>query len=123
MRAMPVFAGVFMLVMLASVALPGTNGFISEFLILLGVFQSYPVFGVLGTTTAILSAIYMLWMYQKTMFESPSRPSSITTQHDLKRHEMMLFTPVIVLIIGVGVFPNFFVERLTEAVSFLLGGR
>ncbi len=122
MRAIPKFSFVFMLIMLASVALPGTNGFIGEFLILLGVFQAYPVAAILGTTTAILSAIYMLWMYQKTMFESPVKLGAEVSQHELKRHEMVMFAPVILFILWIGIYPNYFLERLTSAVNFVLGG-
>ncbi|MBI1744249.1 NADH-quinone oxidoreductase subunit M [Candidatus Acetothermia bacterium] len=122
MRAMPVLAGFFLVIMLAAVALPGTNGFVGEFLILLGVFQTYPVFAVLGTSVAVLTAIYMLWMYQKTMHESPVKPHADVAHHDLKRHEMALLAPAIVLIFWIGLYPNPFLERLKDAVAWVLGG-
>jgi NADH-quinone oxidoreductase subunit M len=122
MRAIPKFSFVFMLIMLASVALPGTNGFVGEFLILLGVFQAYPLAAVLGTSTAILSAIYMLWMYQKTMFESPIKLGADASKHELQRAELVLLAPVILFILWIGIYPNYFLERLTTAVNFILGG-
>src|SRR4029077_8376091 len=63
-RPLPVFASVFLVVMLSSIGLPGTNGFVGEFLVLLGAFRAHPVWAFLGATGVILSAVYMLWMFQ-----------------------------------------------------------
>src|SRR5512136_1986684 len=67
-KVMPVFAVFFMIITLSSIALPGTNGFVGEFLILLGAFKANRVFGVLATTGVVLGAVYMLWMFQRVMF-------------------------------------------------------
>jgi NADH-quinone oxidoreductase subunit M len=123
MRAMPVFAGFFLVMMLAAVALPGTNGFVGEFLILLGVFQTYAGFAVVGTSVAVLTAIYMLWMFQKTMHESPIKPHADSAKHDLQRHELALLAPVIVLIFWIGLYPKPFLDPLQDAVNWILGGK
>ncbi len=63
----PVLGGVFLVATMATLALPGTNSFISEFLVLIGTFQRYPVVAVIGTAGIILSAVYVLWIFQRTM--------------------------------------------------------
>ena len=67
-KVMPVFAIFFMIITLSSIALPGTNGFVGEFLILLGAFKANVVYGILATTGVVLGAVYMLWMFQRVMF-------------------------------------------------------
>ncbi len=67
-KVMPIFATFFMIITLSSVALPGTNGFVGEFLILMGAFKNNVVYGTLATTGVILGAVYMLWMFQRVMF-------------------------------------------------------
>ena len=73
-KVMPIFAVFFMIVTLSSIGLPGTNGFVGEFLILLGAFQSNIVYGVLATTGVVLGAAYMLWMFQRVMFGKITKP-------------------------------------------------
>ena len=67
-KIMPVFATFLMIATLASVAVPGTNGFVGEIMILVGVFRTYPAFGVFAVSGMVLGVVYMLWMYQKVMF-------------------------------------------------------
>lgn len=67
-KVMPIFATFLMIATLASVAVPGTNGFVGEFLILLGAFKAYPFWAIIGTSGALFGVIYMLWMYQRVMF-------------------------------------------------------
>ena len=67
-KVMPRLAVFFMIITLSSIALPGTNGFVGEFLILLGVFRSNISYGVLAASGVILGAVYMLWMFQRVMF-------------------------------------------------------
>src|SRR5262245_18233411 len=67
-KVMPMFAAFFLVVSLSSIGLPGLNGFVGEFLVLLGAFQTLTTFAILGALGVILAAVYMLWMYQRVMF-------------------------------------------------------
>lgn len=108
-QQMPWFSALFLVVMLASIALPGTNGFIGEFLCLLGAYKSahagvYPVgWVVLGVTGTILAAVYMLWMFQR-VFYGPT-PARWRELPDLRPAELALVLPLIALIFWIGVRP------------------
>jgi NADH-quinone oxidoreductase subunit M len=73
-KKMPIFAIFFLIITLSSIGLPGLNGFVGEFLVLVGVFKSNVTYAVLATTGVILSACYMLWMFQRVMFNKITRP-------------------------------------------------
>ena len=75
-QQMPVFGRIFLIVTFSSIALPLTNGFVGEFLILLGTFQTYPVAAGLATTGVIWSAVYMLWMFQRVMYGAVTKPEN-----------------------------------------------
>lgn len=121
---MPLFSALFLIVMLASVALPGTNGFVGEFLCLLGAYQSayagqvsigWVIAGVLGT---VLSAVYMLWMFQR-VFYGPVRERWRATP-DLTVPELALVLPLIFLIFWVGLRPSSLtqtIERVAQSWS------
>jgi NADH-quinone oxidoreductase subunit M len=116
-KVMPVFATMFMIVMLSSIGLPGLNGFIGEFLILLGSFRSpylsqwYTVFAATGV---ILAAVYLLTMYQRVMFGGISNPANRELR-DLSKREIALLVPVLVFIVWIGVHPGPFLERSAGA--------
>ncbi|MCJ7664282.1 MAG: hypothetical protein MUO24_08580, partial [Desulfobacterales bacterium] len=118
-RVMPVFATFFMIVALSSIALPGTNGFVGEFLILLGTFKANPVYGVLGATGVILAAAYMLWMFQRVMFGAITHEENRGLK-DLNLREIVTLIPIIVLIIWMGVFPTFFFKKMELSVQNFL---
>jgi NADH-quinone oxidoreductase subunit M len=101
---MPVFARLFLLFTLASVALPLTNGFVGEFLTLLGAYKSYPVWAAIATTGVIWSAVYMLGMYQRVFFMPPAR-SAPETGGDIADRELGLIAPIAVLIFLLGIYP------------------
>jgi NADH-quinone oxidoreductase subunit M len=115
-KLMPVFAACFLIVSLSSIGLPGLNGFIGEFMILFGAFQSpflgthaYTVFAALGI---ILSAVYMLWMYQRVMV-GPVRQNALYGGHhlnDLSRREICVLVPVLIFIVWIGVYPKTFLR-------------
>lgn len=117
-KVMPVFATLFMVVSLSSIGLPGLNGFIGEFLILLGTFRSdfldARVFSVLAATGVILAAVYMLWMYQRVMLGSikNSANGSLT---DLTTREVIVLAPIIVCIVWIGVYPSTFLKSTASA--------
>jgi NADH-quinone oxidoreductase subunit M len=118
-RVMPVFATFFMIVTLSSIALPGTNGFVGEFLILVGTFKATPVYGVLGATGVILAAAYMLWMFQRVMFGAITHEENRGLK-DLSLREIVILIPIVVLIIWMGVFPQFFFKKMDLSVQHFL---
>lgn len=108
---MPVFGRLFLIVMLSSIALPLTNGFVGEFLILLGAFQAYPLAAAIATTGVIWSAIYMLSMFQRVMY-GPVRNAATRRLRDLNGGELALLIPFIILIFVFGLFPTLFSKGL-----------
>lgn len=107
---MPVAAGLFSLFVLGSLGLPGLNGFVGEFLILVGVFQYAKVFAALIALGIVLSAAYLLWMYQRTMFQqTPERWLSLK---DLSPREIIALAPLVILAIWIGLVPGPFLDLL-----------
>ncbi|MCS7209914.1 MAG: hypothetical protein NZ874_10130, partial [Fimbriimonadales bacterium] len=108
-QQMPLFSALFLIVMLASIALPGTNGFVGEFLCLLGAYKSahggaYPIGWVmLGLTGTVLTAVAMLWMFQR-VFYGPT-PSRWRELPDLRPAELALVLPLIALVFWIGIRP------------------
>jgi NADH-quinone oxidoreductase subunit M len=115
-KVIPVFSVVFLVVMLSSIALPGTNGFVGEFLVLLGAFQTQRLWAILAATGVILSAAYMLWMFQRVVF-GPVTNAENSTLRDLTRREVAVFVPLLVLIFWMGLFPNPILSRLGPTVD------
>lgn len=106
----PLFATFFAIAMLASVGLPGTSGFIGEFLIILGAIEFNWFIGLLAGTSLIVGACYMLWMFQRVFFEKPKEGCERFT--DLSVVETLTFLPVILLILGMGIFPQVFIKKI-----------
>lgn len=111
----PVFALFFAIAMLASVGLPGTSGFIGEFMIVLGAVKFNTVIGVLAGTTLIIGVCYMLWMFQRVFFEKPTIHSE--NFKDLTLVEGLAFLPVILLIIVMGIYPHPFLSKITPSTA------
>ena len=118
-KVMPLFAVAFMIATLSSVALPGTNGFVGEFLILLGTWKANPALAVLATTGVIFGAVYMLWMFQRVMFGPLDNPENKKLK-DLSPREAFVLLPLMVAIVVMGVVPNFFFEKMETSVNKLL---
>src|SRR5512139_3153476 len=118
-KVMPIYATFFMIVSLSSIGLPGTNGFVGEFLILLGAFQSNVVYGVLATTGVILGAAYMLWMFQRVMFGKITRPENEKLK-DLKAREIVTLIPMVLLIFLMGIYPKIFFSKMDVTVEQFL---
>jgi NADH-quinone oxidoreductase subunit M len=118
MKATPVFGGLFLVVVMSSIALPGLNGFVGEFPILLGTYQNYVWAGVAATFGVVLAALYLLWPYQR-MFHGPveGRASGLT---DLNLREVLVMAPIIVLLIGIGLYPKPLYDRVTPTVESVL---
>ena len=109
----PIFATFFAIAMLASVGLPGTSGFIGEFLIILGAVKFNLFIGVLAGTTLIIGVCYMLWMFQRVFFETANERTE--KFQDLSLVETLAFLPVILLIIFMGIYPQPFINKIEPA--------
>ncbi|MCY3538460.1 MAG: NADH-quinone oxidoreductase subunit M [bacterium] len=103
--SMPVFAGVFLFIAFASIGLPGLNGFVGEFLILIGSYPTLPVYTVLAATGVILAAIYLLWAYERVFTGEITDPANRQVK-DLSISETLIFVPLVALIIVLGVYPK-----------------
>jgi NADH-quinone oxidoreductase subunit M len=124
---MPIFSMLFLIVTLSSIGLPGLNGFVGEFLVLLGSFKqglgafqsSHSVaplaIPVLATTGVILSAVYMLWLYQRVIFGKVTNPKNFHLK-DLSLREMLVMAPLILGIFWIGISPNHLLLRVDGTV-------
>ena len=117
-KVAPIFAGVFTVVMLSSIGLPGLNGFVGEFLSLLGGFKGARWWTVVAATGVILAALYLLWAYQRVFHGEPSEENR--SFPELRFSEGMLLAPLLALIIFLGVWPTPMIERIEPAVTALL---
>jgi NADH-quinone oxidoreductase subunit M len=118
-RPVPRFAAVFLLVTFSSIGLPGLNGFIGEFLILLGAFGASPVAAAFAVGGIVLGAVYMLWMYQRVVF-GPVTHEENAALADLTRREITVLAPVVVLIVLMGVYPTPFLRTMEPSVQALV---
>jgi NADH-quinone oxidoreductase subunit M len=114
----PVLAGVFMLVMLSSVGLPALNGFVGEFLILLGTFVTHRWWAVVSATGVILAAVYLLWAYQRVFHGEPKGDNA--TMRDMSLREFGAMAPLLVLIVFLGVYPKPVIDRIQPSVARLI---
>jgi NADH-quinone oxidoreductase subunit M len=118
-KRMPIFAVFFMIATLSSIGLPGMNGFVGEFLVLVGTFKANVLYAVLASTGVILSACYMLWMFQRVMFNKLSNPENQKLK-DLNKREWAILMPIVILIFWIGIYPKPLISRLDVSVNHLL---
>ncbi|MBL0224256.1 MAG: NADH-quinone oxidoreductase subunit M [Geobacteraceae bacterium] len=119
-KQMPVFATIFMIVTFSSIGLPGTNGFVGEFLVLIGAFESeLRWWTIIATSGVILSAVYMLWMFQRVMFGELDNPKNQKLK-DLNAREIGIMVPLIVMIFVMGIYPKPFIDKMDPAVKKLV---
>lgn len=120
MKVMPVFSVIFTIVMLSSVGLPGLNGFVGEFMILLGSFYSSNLgskaYSIVSTVAVILAAVYLLWMFQRVML-GPVDKEENSNLRDLSSREIFSFIPLLVFIVWIGVYPNTFLSKSEASVK------
>jgi NADH-quinone oxidoreductase subunit M len=114
-KVAPVFAGVFTLVMLASIGVPGLNGFVGEFLVLLGTFVANRWWAVIAATGVIVAALYLLWAYQRVFQGEPDEANK--NFPDLKISEKLVMVPLVVLIIFLGIYPKPVLDRIEPSVK------
>ncbi len=117
-KVAPVLAGTFLVAGLATLSLPGLAPFISEFLVLIGTFTRYPIFAVVASSALVLSAIYILWMYQR-MMGGPVKEGNDRLR-DLLPRELAVVAPLIALLLVLGVYPKLALDVINPAVTHTL---
>ncbi len=115
-KNMPKYATLFMIFMLGSVGLPGTSGFVGEFLTLLGSFRVSTWVALFATTGVVLGAAYMLILYKRVVFGPQTNPEA-AEMDDVNRIEMALLAPIAIMVIGLGVFPGLVLDRIAPSVE------
>jgi NADH-quinone oxidoreductase subunit M len=117
--SLPLFATLLVFAAMASIGLPTTAGFVSEFLVLLGAFQTHPWFALAATTGVIFAAYYMLPMVQKLVFNPLSKPANRSIP-DLNGRELAVLLPLVALILWIGFYPRPFLDKMEPAATAVL---
>ena len=115
-KKMSVSLPFFIIVVLSSIGLPGLNGFVGEFLILLGVFRSNPIYAAIAATGVILAAAYMLWMFQRVMLGEITKPQNEDLK-DLSSREILVLSLVVIFIFWIGIYPQTFLNRMEPTIN------
>ena len=116
---MPAYGFVFMCMMLASIGLPGTSGFVGEFLILLGTFRVSTLECFLAATALFLGAMYMLYLYRRIIFGTITR-DDLRGMLDLSPREKAVFAPLVVLVLWMGIYPSSFIRPIETSVDHIV---
>ena len=117
--AMPRYAAFFMFMMLASVGLPGTSGFVGEMLVLVGAWEASHWVAILAATGLILGACYMLWLYRRVVFGRAEKPE-VLEMSALDRREVMIFVPLTILVLWFGIYPATLLDVMAYTVSDIM---
>jgi NADH-quinone oxidoreductase subunit M len=118
-KVVPALSALFLIVTLSSLGLPGLNGFVGEFLILVGAFQVSRLWAVLATTGIIFAAVYLLWMYQRVIFGEVTHEEN-RRMPDLSLREWVILVPVLAFIVWIGVYPVAFTGKTEASVQALI---
>ncbi len=122
-KVMPVFAGIFLVISLSSIGLPGLNGFVGEFLILVGSFGSpnlgTSLYTILSATAVILSAVYLLWLFQRVML-GPLDKEENKNLKDISKFELFSVIPILIFVVWIGVQPNTFLKVSENSVRKII---
>jgi len=118
-KVMPIYAAAFLIVSLSSIGLPGLNGFIGEFLVLVGAFKANPVYGILGASGVIFAAVYLLRMYQRVFFGEITNDANRKLP-DLTLSEKTILGAMLVFIVWIGVYPSTFLSISENSVKLVL---
>jgi NADH-quinone oxidoreductase subunit M len=118
-RQMPVFSGFFLLAVLSSIGLPGLNGFVGEITSLFGIFAANKTYAILAVSTVILSAAYLLWMFERVM-HGPIRNEKIRSFKDMNAREIGYFIPIIILMFWMGIQPSTFMRKMDASIASYL---
>src|SRR5210317_1208378 len=115
---MPKYAAIFLFTSFASIGLPGLNGFVGEFMILMGSFSTYEFLSAIAAFGVVLAAIYMLWAYQR-MFTGPIKYEENESLSDLNSRETASIAPLVLLMLFIGIYPNYIESFVIQEASFL----
>jgi len=118
-KVMPVYAGFFLFMTFASIGLPGLNGFVGEFLVLVGSYSTLPVLAIVAAGGVILAAIYMLWAYERVFTGAPKIEENKALT-DLSLREISLLAPVAVLVLVIGIYPNILLDKIAPSTEATL---
>jgi NADH-quinone oxidoreductase subunit M len=118
-KTMPIFAGVFLFSTFASIGLPGLNGFVGEFLVLIGSYATLPGFAVIATAGVVLAAVYLLWAYERVFTGAADKPQNQDIP-DLNLREILIFVPLIALILVLGVYPKVLLDRIEPSTAGII---
>ena len=117
--AMPRYAAFFMFMMLASVGLPGTSGFVGEMLVLVGAWEASHWVAIFAATGLILGACYMLWLYRRVVFGRAEK-TEVLEMAELDRREVLIFVPLTILVLWFGVYPSTLLDVMAYSVSDIM---
>ncbi|MFO7804991.1 MAG: proton-conducting transporter membrane subunit, partial [Paracoccaceae bacterium] len=117
---MPAYALIFLFFTMANVGLPGTSGFVGEFLTLMGVFQVNTWVAAVAATGVILSAAYALWLYRRVVMGDLIK-ESLKTIKDMDGRERLMFTPLVIMTLLLGIYPSLVTDIIGPSVSALIG--
>jgi NADH-quinone oxidoreductase subunit M len=115
-RVVPMFAVMLTIVTFSSIGVPGTNGFVGEFLVLIGSFRTQPILSLIATTAVIISAAYLLWAIQRILF-NPLDKAENEHVPDLNRRELAIMIPLVAAIVWLGVYPAPVLRRMEGAAA------
>ncbi len=118
-KEIPIYGAFFLVVMLSSVGLPGLNGFVGEFTILVGAFKANPLFAWPATAGIILAAWYLLTAFRQMMQGPFTKPKAVANLPDLTRREVLIMVPLVALFVIIGLFPNLFFDKINPSVESL----
>ena len=118
-KQLPVFAVMFAIMTMSSIGLPGLNGFVGEFLILVGAFKANWVYAAWATSGIVLGAAYMLWLFQRVMFGPLSNPKNEKLL-DLNFREIVVMLPLVAFAFWIGLYPKPFIKIMEPSVSYLV---
>lgn len=116
----PIFTFIFAIMLFANVGLPGTNGFVSELLIIFGIYGFNHILGYISATTVIIGASYMLWMFQRAILQDRKDNQDTLVMRDLKIKEIVGLTPWVILVFVMGLYPEVFINKFEPTVTHFL---
>ncbi|MCS6838458.1 MAG: NADH-quinone oxidoreductase subunit M [Bdellovibrionaceae bacterium] len=116
----PIYTVIFMIVTFSSIAVPLTNGFVGEFLILLGIYQNRPAWAAWAVAGVILGAGYMLWTVKRVFFGPAGQVVQDHGLHDLSQREILVMLPLVFLVFFMGIYPNYFLRLFEKGIIFLV---
>ena len=122
---LPIFTIFFFIITLSSIAVPMTNGFVGEFMILLGTFKAQPAFAYFAVSGVVLGAVYMLWMFKRVFFGPQGElvKDEHHPLHDLNVREIVVLVPMVIMVFWMGLFPNNFLDYSKASIDFLVNNK